>query len=210
MHSYSIRKPVRRTVTLALVGTTALLSLTACGGSSSGSGASDSSPSAVAPAASGAHNAADVTFATGMIPHHAQAVEMAGMASSKAVDADVKALAGAIAGAQQPEINSMTSWLIAWKAPVPSTGSAHMDMGSGAMPGMMSTAEMAELDAATGAEFDKMWIEMMTKHHEGAIEMARTELANGQNSDAKALASQIIKAQTAEIAKMATIAKRLG
>lgn len=216
MHSFSFRTSVRRSITVGAIGAAVLLTLTACGGGTddkADAGSSASSPSAsAAPAASGPHNAADVTFAKDMIPHHAQAVEMAGLATSTSTDAEIKTLAADITAGQQPEIRTLTGWLIGWQETVPSTksGQMNMDMGSGAMPGMMSSAEMAKLEKATGAEFDKMWVEMMTKHHQGAIQMAQAELANGQNTEVKALANQVITAQTAEIAKMATISKRLG
>jgi uncharacterized protein (DUF305 family) len=70
------------------------------------------------------------------------------------------------------------------------------------MPGMMSAEDMKSLEGSSGAGFDRMFVQMMIKHHEGAIEMARTEQANGKNADAIALAKQIEKAQAAEIAVM--------
>jgi len=180
------------------------LSLTAaCGGSSSGGNHDAANGSS---ASSAAHNVADVAFATDMIPHHTQAVEMADMALKAAVDPEVKALAQAIKGAQDPEIKTMTGWLTDWKSPVPGAGMGHSMSGGGM--GMMSDADMAALGKATGAEFDKMWVEMMTRHHTGAIQMANTELKDGQFGDAKALAQQIVTSQTAEVTKMAAIAKR--
>jgi len=176
----------------------------ACGGSSTGGNHDAASGSR---ASSAAHNAADVAFATDMIPHHAQAVEMADMALVAAVDPEVKALAQAIKGAQDPEIKTMTGWLTDWKAPVPGTGVGHSMSGGGM--GMMSDAEMAALGNATGTEFDKMWVDMMTRHHTSAIEMANTEIKDGQYADAKALAQRIVTSQTAEVTKMTAIAKRL-
>jgi len=70
------------------------------------------------------------------------------------------------------------------------------------MPGMMSDADTKKLEAAKGAEFDKMWLDMMIKHHQGAVDMAKTELTQGSNADAKALAQKIIDAQQAEITEM--------
>jgi uncharacterized protein (DUF305 family) len=196
-----------------LVPATALLAgltlVAACGSSSSGAkaGAGGSTPAAAADAAS-AHDAADVTFASDMIPHHSQAVEMADMALKTAVDPEIKKLATAIKGAQDPEIVKMTDWLKSWNAPVPQTGPGHMT--GMAMNGMMSDAEMADLGKTTGKAFDTMWVSMMTRHHQGAIAMANIELSSGQSSDAKALAQQIITGQTAEVAQMKAIARRLA
>ncbi len=199
----------RTAVAIALPGL-ALALVAACG--TSGNSRQDAagagtSTAAAGPAANGPHNAADVTFATDMIPHHAQAVEMADMALGKASDGEVKTLAAAIKGAQDPEIVKMTGWLKGWAAPVPATGSGDaMHMGTG----MMSQSEMGALDQASGPAFDRMWVDMMTRHHQGAVEMAKAELAQGQNGDAKTLANEVTVAQTVEIAKMADIGKRLA
>lgn len=187
---------------------TALALASACG-----SGSTSTSPAgagAGAGASASAHNAADVSFATEMIPHHAQAVEMADLALSNGADAEIKSLAAAIKGAQDPEIATMSGWLKAWGSPVPSTGMAGMSGMGGSASTMMSAAEMKALAAVKGAAFDRMWVEMMTRHHQGAIEMAKAELVKGQDPQAKALATAIIKAQTAEIATMATIKARIG
>jgi uncharacterized protein (DUF305 family) len=82
-----------------------------------------------------------------------------------------------------------------------STGSMP-GMDGGAMPGMMSADDMKQLEQAKGAEFDKMWLDMMIKHHQGAIDMAKTELGKGASTDAKGLAQKIIDAQQAEITEM--------
>lgn len=145
-------------------------------------------------------NDADVTFATEMIPHHRQAVEMAELAGTRAQSQEVKDLAAEIEGAQGPEIETMTSWLQEWGQPVPEDMSG-MDM-SEDMPGMMSMEDMDELESLSGAAFDKQFLTMMIAHHEGAIEMAKTEQADGQNSDAITLAEQIEEAQTTEITTM--------
>lgn len=217
MHRFTLTS-ARRKLTGAVALVAGLAVLTACSGggmsgmsgmSSSGSPAAGAGTPAAGAAATGPHNAADVAFATEMIAHHSQAVEMATMASAKASDAEVKSLASAIAAAQEPEIKTMSGWLAGWNAPVPSPGQMQMDMGSAAMPGMMTSAEMSKLNAATGAQFDRLWVEMMTKHHEGAVEMARKQLTDGQNTEVKALANAIIKAQTAEIAQLKAMSKRL-
>jgi len=146
-------------------------------------------------------NRADVTFAQEMIPHHQQATDMAQLAETRSQDEDVQRLAAQMESAQDPEIKTMTGWLETWGEDVPdhTSGAGH---GDADMPGMMSAAEMKRLESASGADFDRMFLEMMIKHHEGAIQMARTEQANGKNTDAIALAKQIEAAQTAEIATM--------
>lgn len=179
--------------------------------------------SSTAPAAQ-AHNRADITFATEMIPHHAQAVSMSALAARQASAPRVKDLAARIEAAQQPEIDQMSGWLRAWNAPVPDTdapgtggmsGMAHgdtsqnsqsgMSHGSGAMPGMMSQQQTHQLSQANGAAFDAMFLQMMIGHHQGAVTMSQTELADGENTDAKTLAQSIITAQQREITEMQTM-----
>lgn len=150
----------------------------------------------------GAHNDADVEFAKGMIPHHAQAIEMAEMALEQAESPDVKALAGEIQAAQQPEIDMLTEWLESWGEEVPSMSGGMDDGDMGGGGGMMAEEDMASLESASGAEFDQMFLEMMIEHHTGAIEMAKTEQQDGENPDAIALAEKIEADQTAELAQM--------
>ncbi|MFF5233596.1 DUF305 domain-containing protein [Dactylosporangium sp. NPDC000521] len=159
--------------------------------------------SAAAPKSGATFNATDVKFANDMIPHHRQALDMAKTAQSKAATPEVKALADKIAKAQEPEIATMSGWLTAWGEPVPSPGAMHHDMGGMAeMPGMMTDQEMQDLAKATGKDFDTMFLQMMIKHHQGAVEMAKTEQAQGQDPAAKQLAAKIAADQTAEITEM--------
>lgn len=141
---------------------------------------------------------ADVDFARQMIPHHAQAVEMAGMLPPDGVSPELVDLAAAIAGAQQPEIDRMTAMLGRWGfiAPPLEGGHAHE------MAGMLSEDDLAELGVSTGAEFERMWLTMMIEHHEGAIDMAAVQLADGADTEARELAQEIVDAQQAEIAQM--------
>lgn len=155
----------------------------------------------------GDFNDADVAFAQQMVIHHEQAIDMAKLAPTRAASADVKDLAKRIEAAQDPEITQMKGWLEDWDKPMSAKDDmgGHDGMDDGAGTGMMTKAEMGELTAAEGAKFDTMFLEMMTKHHEGAIEMAKTELADGKNADAKKLAQKIIDAQTNEIGEMKTL-----
>lgn len=163
-------------------------------------GGMGSSRAASSSGASASFNQADVSFATDMITHHRQAVEMADLAGSRASAPAVTELASRIAAAQQPEIDLMAGWLQVWGAPVPED-MAGMDM-SGSMPGMMSMADMDALKAASGADFDRRFLTMMIAHHEGALQMARAETDQGGNPDAIALAQKVTAAQTAEITTM--------
>ncbi|MER8225861.1 DUF305 domain-containing protein [Streptomyces sp. NPDC094143] len=202
------RSLVRRTAAVAAAGAAALV-LAACGGggdSTAGHGGHDSSAttsvsaSAPASASQGKHNAADVAFAKGMIPHHRQAVEMADLAPGRAQSAEVKKLAADIKKAQDPEIKTLSGWLTTWGEEVPAEGAMDHSMhGSG---GMMTEQEMAELKKASGKAFDTAFMEMMIKHHEGAVEMPKTEQADGAYAPAKKMAGQIIASQSAEIEQM--------
>lgn len=166
-------------------------------------GSSNDDPTAAG--SSGDHNAADVKFAQDMIPHHGQAIEMAQMAADRAAAPEVEALAARIEQAQDPEIETMSGWLRSWGEDVPSAGMDHGGHSSMTMPGMMSSEDMAELMARSGAAFDRAFLTMMTEHHRGAIEMARTERADGRHGPAKELAGKIIKDQQAEIDEMAAL-----
>ncbi len=193
----------RKYLTAATLVVAATLTLGACGGhdmsSMSGTEGSDSSPSSSSDGTAD-FNDADVTFATDMIAHHRQAVEMAELAETRAESPEVKDLATQIMDAQDPEIETMAGWLNSWGEPV-SDDMSGMDMSS-SMPGMMSQDEMTSLENTSGAEFDQMFLAMMVEHHRGAIEMAKSEQSDGLFPDAIALAKQIEIAQTDEITSM--------
>ena len=160
--------------------------------------------------AAGGHNDADVTFAQEMIPHHQQAIEMAELAESRADSEEVKELAADIEAAQGPEIETMTGWLESWGEDVPDEGMSgmdHGDMSSDDMTGMMTDDEMADLEATSGAGFDQMFLTMMIEHHEGAIEMAKTEQAEGEFPEAVDMAEEIETTQAEEIQKMQDLLK---
>lgn len=184
----------RKMLAVAALIIAAPLALAGCGGE-------DDTPAGSA----GQFNDADVTFATEMIPHHQQAVEMAELAADRTHSPEVRQLAEDIEAAQGPEIETMTQWLEDWGQEAPSASMDHGDMGHGdseGMPGMMDETEMTTLEQADGATYDQMFLQMMIEHHEGAIEMARTEQANGGSPDAVSLAEQIETDQKSEIAKM--------
>lgn len=201
---------MKRTLALAAA-LAATLTLAACGGQDETGPAttSDSSNSAPATPASGDFSDADVMFAQMMVPHHAQAVEMSDMILAKDdVDEGVLAIAQQIKDAQAPEITQMTGWLEGWDAEMPSAeGMGEMDMDEGhgmdmPMNGMMSEQDMQALDEATGDDASRLFLEQMTEHHRGAVQMAETQLAQGTNPEAKELAQTIIDTQEAEIEEL--------
>jgi len=211
----------RRPFALAATGLALALTLAACGSSgdhpaaSSGTAASSaaaatwSAGTVSAEAATG--RAADISFAQLMIPHHQQALEMAGLALTHAVSPQVRALAQQIKAAQDPEIQQMKSWLAAWGAPeqmeraTASDGSmdhSGMDMGGMTSAGMMSTEDMQKLENARGAGFDRMWLQMMIAHHQGAITMADQVLSSTGDAEVKKLAEAVVAGQTDEVSQM--------
>jgi uncharacterized protein (DUF305 family) len=199
---------VRKTLIISGITLASALFLGACSSKDSvtaGMSGMQSSPSAASAAQQAGHNADDVSFAQQMIPHHNDAVTMAKLVPSRSTNAEIIDLAARIEKGQSPEIQQMQGWLTTWNAsmsmPGMSTGSMP-GMDGGAMPGMMSADDMKQLEQAKGAEFDKMWLDMMIKHHQGAIDMAKTELGKGASTDAKGLAQKIIDAQQAEITEM--------
>lgn len=149
------------------------------------------------------HNEADVLFLQMMIPHHQQAVEMAKLAATRASMPQVKSLAAAIETAQGPQIETMTSCLTSWGATVPSADPT----GGMSTPGMTSDADMKQLGTLSGTAFDKAFMQMMIKHHQGAVTMAATEQAQGQDPAAKNLAASIATSQTAQITQMQDLLK---
>ncbi|MBC7277478.1 DUF305 domain-containing protein [Nocardioides sp.] len=198
--------------TLAAAGLAVLLTLSACGGEDEAGQPQELSETE--------HNKADITFATDMIQHHAQAMSMVDLTMDRTLEPEVQELADAIRAAQSPEIETMSGWLQEWGEEVPSTMRDHVNGGHEGhggedssmsdsmegmdhdMPGMMSADEMDALENASDAEFRDMWLEMMIEHHEGAVEMSETEQDEGRFKPAVDLAGTIIESQTKEIDTM--------
>ncbi|MFJ7152806.1 DUF305 domain-containing protein [Streptomyces sp. NPDC100445] len=198
----------RAAATVAAAAAAALL-LTACGGSGGTEGAGGSAASITASPSATAHNAQDVAFAQGMIPHHRQALEMAELAAGRASSARVKDLAARIEKAQAPEIRTMTGWLTSWGEQVPGAGTGHSGHsgmkgmeGMSRMPGTMGDDDMTALRKATGKDFDTRFLSLMVTHHQGAVEMAWAERDKGRYGPARTLARAVVTAQTAEIREM--------
>lgn len=213
----------RRAAVSAVAVVTAATVLAACGSGGSGSeGKGDHSGHHGGAGKHQQHNAQDVSFAQQMIPHHRQAVTMAGLAPSHASSKKVKDLAADIKKAQAPEVERMSGWLRDWKEKVPGkqhhmagmNGMSHSSKGSEArqhsghadsasgMPGMMDERQMKDLGKAHGVTFDRAFLTMMVGHHEGAVKMARAEKSRGAYGSAKKLAGSVIASQSAEIKKM--------
>jgi uncharacterized protein (DUF305 family) len=139
----------------------------------------------------------DLMFAEMMIPHHEQAIEMSDLALATSQDPEVLALATQIKNAQAPEIDQMKSW-----------GGSHMGSHAGhMMDGMLTDEEMQMLSKAMGKEFDRLFLEGMIKHHEGAIEMAEM-VVDSTNQEVSTLANAIIATQKEEIQSMKELLSR--
>ncbi len=140
----------------------------------------------------------DLQFLDTMIAHHQGAVDMARPAETKAQHVELKEMARNIIRDQEREIAQMKQWREGWYAGKPEA--MNMDM-----PGMMDSMkgmDMNKLNAASGNEFDLMFLDMMTPHHQGALVMAREALTKAEHPEIKRLAQQIITSQEAEIAQM--------
>ena len=193
---------MKKTLTISAAALAAVMVLAGCSTSGS-SGGSGSMPgmdhstmgSSAAPAAAG-HNGSDTMFVQGMIPHHAQAVEMSDIILTKqGIDARIAALATKIKAAQAPEIEKMNGWLKDWNEPTQAPG-GH------SMTGMMSGEDLTKLAAAQGTDAAKLFLSQMIAHHEGAVEMANAEVRGGKNAEAVQLGKDIAASQTDEIQEM--------
>jgi uncharacterized protein (DUF305 family) len=153
----------------------------------------------------------DIKFMQGMIGHHAQAVEMVALVPSRTSSDDVRKLAQRIDVSQQDEMKMMREWLVARGQQIPDPRAHHM-MGSTLMPGMLTPEEMEHLAAAKGAEFDRLFLEGMIKHHSGAITMVHDLFATdgaGQTPEIFSYASDVDADQRMEIDRMGSMLREL-
>ena len=163
-----------------------------------GTGAEPGTSATASTGATAEFNAADEMFVTMMIPHHEQAIEMADLILSKdGIEPRVTEVAEQIKDEQGPEIQRMRGWLHDWDVEYDESMSG-MDHGGG----MMSGDDMAALEEAEGTEASRLFLEQMIAHHQGAVEMAQSEVESGLHPDVIALAEQVAADQTAEIATM--------
>jgi len=179
---------IKRVLTLCSA-VVSLMVLAACGGQDTGA---QKAP---------AFNQADVDFAAAMSPHHSQAITMAELAATQTRSPKVKALAARIREDQAREVDRIAAWLQDWGsngATMPPHGLSEEAHG----PGMMTAEEMDQLERASGREFDRMFLSLMIRHHEGAIQLANEEVARGMSVAARRAAEDIKTTQSAEITEM--------
>jgi len=178
---------------LAVLASVVVLTLAACGSDRSSAG-------------SAAFDDADVEFLQGMVPHHSQAVAMAELVPDRTDRPELNELAETIISTQNEEIEQMNTLLSDAGAEPVEGGMDHGGMTEGGMTmsGMMDDQQMQDLESAEGQDFELMFLDMMTAHHQGAIEAAEQVLDAGENPEVADLAEQIIEAQQAEIEQMAT------
>jgi uncharacterized protein (DUF305 family) len=154
-------------------------------------------------------SAADVKFMQGMIGHHSQAVEMVEMLKTRTADHDLHQLGERIEVSQRDEIKLMESWLRDRGQEVPGPHAMHMH-GATLMPGMLSEDEMAALAAAKDAEFDRLFLKGMIKHHGGALTMVQELFSSpgaANDTDIYAFASDVEADQRMEITRMSGMLK---
>lgn len=206
----TIRTTVRanaRFTALAALGLAGALALSGCaasgGGTDHASMGHGGTTESAAELPSGV-NAADLAFTSGMIMHHRQAVEMSELVLAKAgLDPEVAVLAERIKAAQQPEIDRMEGWLEGWGQSAAADEMTGMDHG-----GMMSADDLDALEAASGADAGRLFLEQMIVHHEGAVAMAEQVLDDGENADVRGLAEAVVSDQTDEIDEMRSMLAR--
>ncbi|WP_433252336.1 DUF305 domain-containing protein [Streptosporangium sp. CA-135522] len=149
-------------------------------------------------------NAADVKYVRDMIVHHRQAVDMAILAPSRADSAALKGLASRIKDAQGPEIQYMTTWLRQQGLQAPDHHAGHAGM-----PGMATPEQMEALKAASGKDFDRLFLTLMIAHHRGAITMSEQVLIGGSHIKVEELANDVAATQGAEIRRMLEMQAKL-
>ena len=183
-------------VSAALLAIVMAMAITGCAASTTSDSMHDHSSQAAGDLSSN-----DVMFLQMMIPHHQQAIDISDLALTKSADSELLALAKNIRDEQSAEIVKMKAWLEEANA------STHSD--SHSMSGMLSDAELAALDKASGKSFDVLWLKAMTGHHTGAIDMA-TMIENAKNADIKSFGQAIVTTQSAQNIQMAAMIKRMG
>jgi uncharacterized protein (DUF305 family) len=149
------------------------------------------------------YTGADVMFLQMMIPHHQQAIDISNIALKTSKDSELLALANTIIKAQTAEIVQMKTWL--------NDAGATTDMGHSmsGMGGMLDDAELSALSAASGKNFDLLWLKGMIGHHDGAIHMT-TMIRDASNPDIKTFGENVVMDQSAQIVQMNAMLKRIG
>jgi len=155
-----------------------------------------------------AHTPADARFMQRMIPHHGQALEMTALVKDRSTNVDLNLLAQRIEVSQQDEIGQMQRWLKDRGQEVPQGHSGH----DPSMPGMLTGEQMVQLTSARGVEFDRLFLEFMIRHHEGALAMVRELYASGGGLEPASdrFAREVDADQTIEISRMREMLAKLG
>jgi uncharacterized protein (DUF305 family) len=190
---------------IAVAAFAAAVAVAGCGGSgdaaSAGAHSIQQTDTPVITGRPAGYNPDDVAFATNMVPHHKQAIALAALVPDRSADPDLVALAERITATQQPEVNVLNVFLVQWNENPDSAQGDHSGHGP-TMPGMVDDATMTKLKTLHGADFDTLWLQSMISHHQGAVEMAKAEIANGANVDAISMAKTMLAAQQNEIGQM--------
>jgi uncharacterized protein (DUF305 family) len=220
-------KRVKGLSRVTATGLLAVVAIAACrarpGDVEPGSAAPAAQPEASRPARADAeavrprHTAADVRFMQDMIGHHAQALEMTRLLPTRTSRDDMRLLAERIDVSQRDEIRMMQQWLRSRGEEAPSPDAHHGHHGAGGaralMPGMLTEEELARLAKATGADFDRLFLEYMIRHHEGALTMVKELFGTpgaAQESETYRFATDVESDQRAEIARMRALLQAMA
>ncbi|SHF68065.1 Uncharacterized conserved protein, DUF305 family [Jatrophihabitans endophyticus] len=203
--------PTRLRTVLIVVIAIAALVIAAGGGWLLRGGDDDDNAKATGP------TAVDLGFTQDMITHHVQAVTMAGVERDRTASKSLHSLAFDIETSQQFQVGEMSGWLDGWDEgrnnahPMAWMGHEHMVMSaSGLMPGMATPAQLDKLVRVRGTELDKLFLQLMIRHHQGALPMARYALAHGNSGYVRDLAQSVISSQSTEIVQMEQQLRALG
>ncbi|MFL6122465.1 DUF305 domain-containing protein [Actinophytocola sp.] len=160
--------------------------------------------SASAPPPDGTYNDTDVMFLQMAVPQHEQGTEMARLAEKRASRKEIRDLAKAIRLTQEDEVRQMKRWLTRWHQPIAPDLDPAAHAGHGGMHGTDPAVLEVLRDTPPGPEFDSRFLNLLTGHQHGAVELARMEEKDGYNEDARALAGRIVASRTAEIQQLAS------
>jgi uncharacterized protein (DUF305 family) len=192
----------------------AVLALAGCGGEAivprgqgaHGHGATSAAPPV--PAASARFNDADVMFAQMMVAHLEQGIDLAQVAKAKATKQQVKDLAGAVDSTQREELAMLKSWLKLWGKPEAPSSDPNVHAAHGGMP-LLDAKVISDIKDKNGAEFDLTYLNLMTGHQGGAVEMARTEQKDGSNPETVAYADRVANSRQGQISQMLALISEL-
>lgn len=199
-----------RSIVMAGVAAVAAVVLSACGtqttdasspaGSGNQAGGMTAMPGMSQPASQGSAswNKTDVAFVQMMIPDHQMVAKMNALAAQKAASSKLKTLAAQMQDGQAQTVDKLQGWLQAW-------GQSSGQMAGMTMPGAMTQKDMDMLKSMKGMNFDMMFAQMMIKHHQGSVQMARDEQAKGTSQEAKAMAADMVTTQEKQIAQLRSI-----